>query len=305
MTRAPSRHEREMLRRRERAQTHLRRVRERGNATASFRVPRPLAATVLAVSGLVGALWNDAVLFRLASPEAGPALETIAVSGARALPAAEIAEASGVARGVALDRVDPREIAEQLEDHDRIASAGAVALPSGTLLLRVEERVARAVVELGAPPAPYAVDERGAPFGPVRGDEADSLPRLAPGASVTPRQPNARLAEAVRLAERLPERGLAPPEEIAIAPEDDPEGLALRLRGLPTRIVLGREDLDDRLDELATLLARRADLVARASRLDLRFAHQAVLRDRPPPEGVAQEATARGSAAASEPGPPG
>jgi len=113
---------------------------------------------------------------------------------------------------------------------------------------------------------------------------------------VRPREPNPQLATAARLAQRLPELGLALPREVTIAPEDDPRGYGLRLFALDARVVLGRSDLDARLDALARLLAARPDVVAGASIIDLRFADQVVLRSASARDGSAHQADGRGDA---------
>jgi hypothetical protein len=62
---------------------------------------------------------------------------------------------------------------------------------------------------------------------------------------------------------------------------------------------LGREDLDSKLRDLASLLAADVPGIGDATELDLRFADQAVLRNDPPPEEAAQAAAARGLATPS------
>jgi hypothetical protein len=62
------------------------------------------------------------------------------------------------------------------------------------------------------------------------------------------------------------------------------------------RVVLGREDLDARLDDLVRLVTARPDAVAQATSIDLRFANQAVLRSGPIHKGSANTAAERGRA---------
>jgi len=81
---------------------------------------------------------------------------------------------------------------------------------------------------------------------------------------------------------------------VQVSAQDDPEGFALQLADPRARVVLGREDLDARLDDLAQLLSARPDAVAAAEQIDLRFADQAVLRDGPAREGWATTAVGRG-----------
>ena len=288
-----SRVERDAHLRRARANAHLERVRSRRSAGSRSAAPRGIsrrAWTAALLAGLIaGALWGDTLLAAAGrgSDGAQRSIGAIAVCGAQHLSPREIAGASGVAPGAALAAVEPRAVEAQLEDHAWIASARVARMPGGTLLVGVVERTALAGIELGAPPRPYAVDATGAPFAAADRETLAGLPHLAAAGSVLPHQPSARLADAVRLAYRLPEVGLALPTEVSIAAEDDPEGFALRLASLAPRFVLGREDLNKRLEQLAQLLARRPDAVAQASSVDLRFADQVVLRTEPTPGGAA------------------
>jgi hypothetical protein len=288
-----SRIERDAQLRRTRANAHLERVRSRrsaGSGSAPWEgVPRRALAIALLAGFAAGALWGEALLAGTGRGPGGapPSVDAIAVRGAQHLSSREIAGASGVAPGAALARVDPRAVEAQLEDHSWIASARVARMPGGTLLVGVVERTALAGIELGAPPRPYAVDATGAPFAAADRETLAGLPRLAAAGSVRPHQPSARLADAVQLAYRLPEIGLALPAEVSIAAEGDPEGFALRFAALAPRFVLGREDLNERLDQLAELLARRSDTVAQAASVDLRFADQVVLRTEPTPGGAA------------------
>ncbi len=288
-----SRIERDAQLRRARARAHLERVRSRHGAGSRGaprgQLSRRALAAALLTGFAAGALWGEALLAALGrDPDGTPArVGAIAVSGAQHLSSREIAGASGVAPGSALAAVDPRAVEAQLEGHAWIASARVARMPGGTLLVGVVERTPLAGIELGAPPRPYAVDATGAPFAAADRETLAGLPRLAAAGSVLPHQPSARLADAVQLAYRLPEIGLALPAEVSIAAEGDPEGFALRFAALAPRFVLGREDLNERLDQLAKLLARRPDAVAQASSVDLRFADQVVLRTEPTPGGAA------------------
>jgi hypothetical protein len=208
-------------------------------------------------------------------------VDVIAVRGARHLSADEVAAATGLAPGAALDDVDTRSVAEQLEDNDWIAAAEAVRMPGGAVVVGIVEREALAAIELGKPAKPYAVDATGSPFAVADRELLKGLPLLSAAEAIAPREPSPQLAAAVQLAYRLPEVGLALPVEVSIAAQDDPEGFALRFETLAPRFVLGREDLDERLDHLARLLARRPAAVAEATSVDLRFADQVVLRNTP------------------------
>lgn len=292
-----------------RAHAHLERVRAGRGRRAAPRRGEP--APALSNRVRVG-LWFAATLLGgalvghlLVGPAAsawsdGPArIERIAVRGASHLAAEAVASATGVAPGQRFDGLAADTIAERLASHDWIASARALWLPGGTLLIEVRERVPQAGVGLGKKGEIWAVDERGAPFAPVAPETLDALPRLETKAELAPREPHEGLAEAVRLARRLPELGLARPAVVEVAAEDDPEGFALRFERAGARFVIGREDLDARLDQLAELLASHSEGLAEASSIDLRFADQVVLRMEPTPGGADTEAAARGDAASS------
>jgi hypothetical protein len=90
--------------------------------------------------------------------------------------------------------------------------------------------------------------------------------------------------------------GLAAPDEVRVAAPGDPEGVSLRLPGLAGVVVLGRESFDARLRDLARLIESQPEAAARAARIDLRFADQAVLRSEAAREG-SQAAVLRGGGA--------
>ncbi|WP_410965055.1 hypothetical protein, partial [Salmonella sp. SAL4435] len=85
--------------------------------------------------------------------------------------------------------------------------------------------------------------------------------------------------------QRMQQLGLAVPDEVRVAAPGDPEGISLRMPGLAGVVVLGREELDTRLRDLARLLESQPEAAARAARIDLRFAGQAVLRGEATREG--------------------
>jgi cell division septal protein FtsQ len=283
--------DRDANQRRARAQAHLDRVRGRRGMPIRLPARAPaIAAAVAAAAAVCGAGFGERVLLLAAG---GP-LERIAVRGAAHLSPAQVADAIGVAPGAPLVSVDAAAVRETLERHDWIARARAVALPGGALLLDVVEREPAAHVSIGK--TVYAVDASGTPFAPIAPDQAAGLVRLAVAGEVSPREASPRIAEAVRLARRLPELGLAAPAEVGVAADTDPEGYRLALPDLPARILLGHAGLDARLSDLAALLAARPDAVAGAASIDLRFANQVVLRSAPARDGSANTAAGRGDA---------
>jgi cell division septal protein FtsQ len=296
-----SRTERAAQARRERALAHLERLRGRADAP---RAPRLTAAgavaALLAASIAAGALFGPSLV-----TGATRGLEAIHVRGLERLSGDEVAAATGLARGAPPSEVDPDAVVESLEAHPWVESARAVRLSTATLLVEVRERVPLAVAAAGKDAALFFVDATGTPFAPVEASTSEGFPRLVPAAAVDPNEPSDALAAAVALAQRLPAFGLAVPAQVQIPAQEDAEGFVLHLTGLPARVVLGREDLDERLTGLARLLAANLTDVAEAASVDLRFADQAVLRKTPAPKGRAQVAAERGRATPSDSRPSG
>jgi hypothetical protein len=274
----------------------------RGGETAARRGP-PAVALVLAASFAAGLGGGSSVAEAAASWLSGqaPRLEAIAVRGAGQLGGAEVAAATGVPRGIDLRGVDADAVAAHLARHPWIASARAVELPEGRLLVDVVERLAVATVSAAGSDQGFAVDANGTPFAPAGGSASRELPRVVQAAPVAIGKPSPALAEAVDLAGRLAALGLPRTLEIGVAAPDDPTGFWLRLEGFAPRIVLGRDDLDARLVALARVLEATPPEVAGAGTLDLRFADQVVLRGTPPGEPAAVATGPRVSAAASGP----
>lgn len=280
--------EREQRSRRARAHQHLDRVRnqQRGDERAT----RPTGAGAAAAIGLavlLGIWIGDDLLAQRG--ESGWQVAAIEVLGAERLTAGEVAAATGLRRGDGYEAAEPRRIESALDAHAWIAEARATRLPGGTLVLGVRERQPLAVIPTGA--GPLGVDVEGRPFAVLDEAEAGDLPRLRCAAAPPPGKADPRLAEAIRLAHSLPDRGLPRPSEVAVTAEGDPEGLVLRLPGLDARFVLGNEKFDDRVAVMAELVEARPAEVAEAAQVDLRFAGQAVLQGKADPAGSAKEAT--------------
>lgn len=268
---------------------------------------QPAFAFVLAASlaaGLGGGGSLAEAVGALLGGEA-PRLEAIAVRGAQQLPAAEIAAATGLPRGIDLRRVDPDAVAARVAEHPWIARARAAELPSGRLVLDVTERRAVATVSARSGAAAFAVDAAGMPFAPARTAEDGALPHLVLGARVALGEASPDLARAVELAGAIEARGLPRPQEIGVTAPEDPTGYWLRLATPGPRIVLGRDDPESRLDALARVLEADVPEAAQVATLDLRFADQVVLRGKPPASGAADTTPPHGGAAAQEPKTPG
>ena len=266
--------EREARRRRERAQQHLDRVRNKRGGGRTLPLPAGPGWYVLAAAGAL-ALGLSAGEDALANWGEPWRVERVEVVGAERLSGREVAEAAGVAPGAAWGMVDPARTVRALTEHDWVASARVARLPGGTVVLEVREREPMAVIE--ARGGPLGVDAEGRPFAVLEAEEARALPRLKVASAPPPGQPDERLARAIRVARSLPDRGLELPEEIAVGDERDPEGVVLRLPGLPPRVVLGNEEFEERVAVLVELLAQRKSEVEASTQVDLRFAGQAVL----------------------------
>lgn len=298
-----SRRERVRQRRQRRARAHLARVRG-----VRRRPPRPAVVACAAALGSVslGAIAGEPIVGAAHAWIGGDATPAVAISvvGAHHLAPTEVARATGLAPGSPLGVAPAAEIGARLRAHPWIREARVMALPTGRLLVEVTEREPRAVVRIGEPGAPYAVDESGLPFAAVGSAELD-VPTLVARARIVAGEASEALAGAVALAYRLPAFELPLPIEVSVAAESDPEGFALRLPRLVPRVVLGRSELDERLAALARLLAAAPVELMDSETLDLRFADQAVLRGTPAPPGSAQAAAPRGRAAPSRARPTG
>ena len=272
----------------------------RGAEAAGRRSP-PAVALVLAASFAAGFGGGTSVAEAAARWLAGraPHLEAIAVRGAGQLGSAEVAAATGVPRGIDLRGVDARQIAARLSRHPWIASARAVELPAGRLLVDVVERQAVATVSASGSEQAFAVDANGTPFAPAGGDATRGLPRLVQSVPVALGEPSPALAEAVDLAGRVAALGIPRPLEIGVAAPEDPVGFWLRLEGFAPRIILGRDDLGARLEALTRVIEAAPPDVAGAATLDLRFADQVVLRGTPPGKEAVVATGPRTSVAAS------
>ena len=287
--------------RRDRARAHLERVRHGTRGSKVARPPGPLRKLgVLAASAAIGALFGPPILGLAAG---GAHLDTIHVRGAMHLTPEQVAEATGIPRSATLSAIDAGGIADALASHPWIAQARAAWLPGAGLVLDVTERNPVGVVALGGKKAKMLVDESATPFAPATSETAASLPQLTPAEPAVANEPNASLAAAAALAARLPRFGLDAPSEVSVARGN--EGFSLRLAHLPPRFVLGRDDLDAKLEALVRLLSTQLSEVSAAAEVDLRFADQAVLRGRSSRSGAATAAKTRGRAASSETRPSG
>jgi cell division septal protein FtsQ len=287
--------ENEAERRRARAQAHL--AKRRGGTRPKIRRgPRVVVAAFAAGLGVViGAPVGEWLLGMDGRP-----VDALAIHGASQLRPDAIAKQSGIAPGADLGTIEVGAVASALEAEPWIEHARALTLPSGTVVLAVQERVAAAIATIDD--THYAVDHSGRAFAQVSIADHPRLPRIqateAPTDAADP-----RFAQAITLAERLPAYGIATQATVVVPKADDAEGFLLSLPGVPARIVLGAQEPEARLAPLAELMARRPDAVAMATNIDLRFANQVVLRTAPARDGSSQNAAARGRAKSTL-GPP-
>lgn len=246
----------------------------------------PLFAGVLLASTSVEgarAWWNGS-----------PAdVASISVLGNSRLSAAEVAAATGLVRGAPLQGLSEREIEERVAVHPWIDEVRVALLPTGTIVVEVEERTARAVVRAAdreGEPALYVIDDDCAPFlrlvpGVKSGFE--DLPRIAARPGDPMQRPRASVCVALALAESVRARGGANEStptlsafEVVLPADASPEGWVLR-EPAGHEVLLGHgseAELDDRLERLGRLFAANPAQLDQASTIDLRFAEQAVLR---------------------------
>jgi cell division protein FtsQ len=283
--------ERSARARRRRARAHLDRVQRQREEPRSARPARRTGLLVLALSLCAGALSAQA--WRREAT-----LQSLAVQGLQRVSAAEIAARSGLAPGTPLAEVDAQALAARLAEDGWIESVRALRLPTGRVLVKVQEREPAALL-VGE--TPLAVDASGVPFAPLGAAAGAGLPRIASARAPQPGAASPELAGAVALARRVAALGLPEAQEIGVAAPEDPRGYSLRLAGLAPLVVLGRDDLDARLADLARLLDAALPALGRAQQVDLRFRDQAVL-DVPPPAGAEQAAASHGAATPSNQG---
>lgn len=267
------------------------------------RARRALLATIgIAGIGAAAGLAAPGALLRFTTRmhDEWLALRTIAVSGASSrVPSDEIASATGVAHGTSLLDIDASAAEERLLAHPWVAHARVVRVPPGTLVVSVRLREPVATVSDREPGVRWLVDAGGRSFAPASEQESARLPALSPTVVDPPEAGAAALAQGASVAQALARALPLLPAEIVIGAPGDPDGVRLRLDGLPGEVVLGSRDFDARLASLARLLSAKIPGLAAASAIDLRFADRAVLRGLPAPEAPAQRAIPPGGA-----GPP-
>jgi cell division septal protein FtsQ len=254
-------------------------VRSRGGRAAIF-VAALLAGTFLAqaVTATVASWWNERPVV----------LTVIAVQGTERLTSEDVAFATGLEKGGPLDALSLAQLQTQVAAHPWIQNARVALLPTGTLIVEVEERVPQAVLRSSS--GDHFVDASGVVFARVEPEDAGgaaALPLLVGEAD-----DSAALRAGLAIAEHLVPMALPGLEESGAAHRalalqlpsgtaaNPREGWVLRGTGR-TKVVLGSDDVatvHDRLDRLARLLEADLGELEETETIDLRFAGQAVLR---------------------------
>ena len=211
-------------------------------------------------------------------------MRTIAVQGGERLSPGEVAIATGIDPRTPESEISIEAIEERLQGHPWIRSARALRLPTGRLLIRIEERIPVAILcstyPCGGEESEWRlVDELGTPFANAARAEDRMLPRIVGRHALAMQETDPDLAQAVSLRGRLPGAGTARAPAVLQLPEaDSSEGWVLHLSSPEQRVLLGSRDLEARLERLNWLLAADLASAREAEVIDLRFAERAVLR---------------------------
>jgi len=251
--------------RRARLRRRLRRRARRLAVTAALLL---LGAAALAAVG-AGVHWA------LTSPRF--AVARIDVDGARQLAPEAVVEASGVARGENLWRLDGRAAVERLLALPLVKEARVVRRPPDGVALVVTEREPYALVQAGRL---HWVDVEGVDLGVAPRAVVPDLPIVSgvdPAALGGPRQPASGGLEAGLALLRLLEGGRSPLlRRISEIDAGRPDGPVLvLLDGVEVR--LGHEAWDARLGRLLGVLAQLEATRETVTTIDLRFRDQVVL----------------------------
>lgn len=209
------------------------------------------------------------------------AVRRLEIQGTDRLDPAELARAAQPADAEA--PITLGDVIARLEAHPWVAHVAATRIAPDAVVARIEEHVPVAVAEaLGE--TPVLVDAAGIPFADAGGDEWNALPRLVVAEPPGRDRRDALLAQGVALAHAVAEAGFGQ-IELALDGEDPNALPALRVAGVPARIVLGAGDPVPKLTLLRDALAAETRegvawpaAVREAREIDLRFAEQLVLR---------------------------
>ncbi|MBW2272051.1 MAG: FtsQ-type POTRA domain-containing protein [Deltaproteobacteria bacterium] len=290
--RAWQRSKRGEQRRGERARSHLDRIRSRSGRRSLDHL-RFVLGGAFACSLAAGAWLAMPVVAALESGWVSEPflLDAISVQGNHRLEASSVAVATGVAKGSPFEDVRSEAVEAALLAHPWIRSAEALRLPTGRLLVKIDEHEPRAALRLQNAPRDNArwrlVDASGVPFAPAEPGDVATLPHLRGTSTIAQSgQESPELARGVavleslsRLAARAGEdaAGLAG-AELALPEANSSRGWVLHMGDPQREVILGESGLDQRLEHLALLLDAEPEALGAAREIDLRFADRAVLR---------------------------
>ena len=239
-------------------------------------------ATSAKVSGGIAHWWADAP----------SRVHSIAVTGHQHLEAVQVASATGLVRSAFLENLNASAVAQDLAGHAWIEAAHVVPLPSGQVLVRIEERDPSATLHSRDATDVMWVDASGTPF--ALADEKDrdfATPvRLVTTQKFAAGKAHPALANAVALSQHLAQRtGLGRINaEIQLPEPGDPRQWVLRSQSGELEAVLGAWEppkmhgndrfasLETRLTRLEHFLAADLSQAATTGRIDLRFKDQAI-----------------------------
>ena len=262
---------------------------------------RLLACGLFAASFALGLAWTwPALDFAHAWATAVPLrIELIAVQGNSMLSSHDVALATGVRPGEDGFAVETEAVRARLREHPWIRDAHVMRLPTGRLLVSIDERRPVAVLmtstEAEAASTWRFVDASGTPFAPLDqraaqlplDSEDRAWPRLRGGETLLDGQPHPELAAALALARQLSESPL--PDlmaardslELHLPRPGDPQGWVIDAGDDRPLVILGHEQVGERLARLEALLRSQIGEVRGATQIDLRFVDRAILRSSP------------------------
>jgi len=298
-----------------RARTHLERHRSRrrsvlareargGRRGQGAGAPTPARRRIVIAAAFVlsvglGAAFGSPALDAAGMLGGGSAarIERISVQGNYWLSSRDVAVATGVAPGQTGAEIEVDVVGERLRAHPWIRNAQVMRLPTGHLLISIEERepVALLAPATAAPDAPAAwrlVDDAGTPFArvsdptarPIGAETAADWPRLRGGEQLGDGAAHPELAAALVLSRHVEEARLSGllggerPLELVLPSSDDSQGWVLDPGPGRPRVILGHDRLAERIDRLEALLRSELVELRGAEEIDLRFADRAVLR---------------------------
>lgn len=231
----------------------------------------------------------------------GARIERISVQGNYWLSSHDVAMATGVAPGQTGAEIEVDVVGERLRSHPWIRDAQVMRLPTGNLLISVDERepvallASASTTATDAPAAWRLVDDAGTPFAhatdptahPIGAKTAAGWPRLRGGDQLGDGAAHPELAAALVLSRHVEQARLAGllggdrPLELVLPRSGDPRGWVLDPGPGRPRVILGHDRLIERIDRLETLLRSELSELRGANEIDLRFADRAVLRSGP------------------------